>query len=181
MIKQVIVVEGKSDIARVSLAVEADMIATGGLGLSDKVIEQIRCAYERRGIIILTDPDGPGNHIRQKLTRLFPDALQAFVPKAEASTSTDVGIEDASPEAISRALANAHALTCTLEETFTMSDLIRAGMAGGKGAAARREKAAEKLHIGYGNARSFLKKLNHFNVTREDWERTISEMEDTNA
>ena len=39
MIKQVIVVEGKSDIARVSLAVEADMIATGGLGLSDKVIE----------------------------------------------------------------------------------------------------------------------------------------------
>ena len=30
MIKQVIVVEGKSDIARVSLAVEADMIATGG-------------------------------------------------------------------------------------------------------------------------------------------------------
>ena len=122
MIKQVIVVEGKSDIARVSLAVEADMIATGGLGLSDKVIEQIRCAYERRGIIILTDPDGPGNHIRQKLTRLFPDALQAFVPKAEASTSTDVGIEDASPEAIRRALANAHALTCTLEETFTMSD-----------------------------------------------------------
>ena len=175
MIKQVIVVEGKSDIARVSLAVVADMIATGGLGLSDKVIEQIRCAYERRGIIILTDPDGPGNHIRQKLTRLFPDALQAFVPKAEASTSTDVGIEDASPEAI------AHALTCTLEETFTMSDLIRAGMAGGKGAAARREKAAEKLHIGYGNARSFLKKLNHFNVTREDWERTISEMEDMNA
>ena len=62
-----------------------------------------------------------------------------------------------------------------------MGDLIRAGMAGGKGAAARREKAAEKLHIGYGNARSFLKKLNHFNVTREDWERTISEMEDTNA
>ena len=157
MIKQVIVVEGKSDIARVSLAVEADMIATGGLGLSDKVIEQIRCAYERRGIIILTDP------------------------KAEAPTSTDVGIEDASPEAIRRALANAHALTCTLEETFTMSDLIRAGMAGGKGAAARREKAAEKLHIGYGNARSFLKKLNHFNVTREDWERTISEMEDMNA
>ena len=55
MIKQVIVVEGKSDIARVSLAVEADMIATGGLGLSDKVIEQIRCAYERKSYTAETD------------------------------------------------------------------------------------------------------------------------------
>lgn len=60
MIKQVIVVEGKSDIARVSMAVDADMIATEGFTLRPEVIERIRLAYEKRGIIILTDPDGPG-------------------------------------------------------------------------------------------------------------------------
>ena len=44
MIKEVIIVEGKSDIARVKLAVDADMIATGGLGLSRDTIHEIECA-----------------------------------------------------------------------------------------------------------------------------------------
>lgn len=60
MIKEVIIVEGKSDIARVKLAVDADMIATGGLGLSRDTIHEIESAYHTRGIIIFTDPDGPG-------------------------------------------------------------------------------------------------------------------------
>ena len=98
MIKQVIVVEGKSDIARVGMAVDADMIATEGFALKKTTIEKIRYAYEKRGIIILTDPDGPGERIRQRLSKLFPKALHAFVPKSEASTEDDVGIEDASPE-----------------------------------------------------------------------------------
>ena len=78
MIKQVIVVEGKSDIARVSMAVDADMIATEGFTLRPEVIERIRLAYEKRGIIILTDPDGPGERIRKRLIKLFPKALNAF-------------------------------------------------------------------------------------------------------
>lgn len=35
---------------------------------------------------------------------MFPEALHAFVPKSEASTEDDVGIEDASPESIRKAL-----------------------------------------------------------------------------
>ena len=57
MIQQVIVVEGKSDIARVRQAVDADLIATGGYALRFAVIQDIRAAYEKRGIIILTDQD----------------------------------------------------------------------------------------------------------------------------
>lgn len=40
MIKQVIVVEGKSDIARVGMAVDADMIATEGFALKKTTIEK---------------------------------------------------------------------------------------------------------------------------------------------
>ena len=104
MIQQVIVVEGKSDIARVRQAVDADLIATGGYALRSAVIQDIRVAYEKRGIIILTDPDGPGEKIRSRLSVMFPEALHAFVPKSEASTEDDVGIEDASPESIRKAL-----------------------------------------------------------------------------
>ena len=104
MIQQVIVVEGKSDIARVRQAVDADLIATGGYALRSAVIQDIRAAYEKRGIIILTDPDGPGEKIRSRLSVMFPEALHAFVPKSEASTEDDVGIENASPESIRKAL-----------------------------------------------------------------------------
>ena len=45
MIKQVIVVEGKSDIARVGMAVDADMIATEGFALKKTTIEKIGSAF----------------------------------------------------------------------------------------------------------------------------------------
>ncbi len=60
MLKEVIVVEGKSDIQRIHQAIDADCIATEGFTLRKGVIEQIRVAYEKRGIIILTDPDTAG-------------------------------------------------------------------------------------------------------------------------
>ena len=117
MIKQVIVVEGKSDIARVGMAVDADMIATEGFALKKTTIEKIRYAYEKRGIIILTDPDGPGERIRQRLSKLFPKALHAFVPKSEASTEDDVGIEDASPESGKRSKRSEFS-TRTIRDSF---------------------------------------------------------------
>ena len=172
MIKEVIIVEGKSDIARVKLAVDADMIATGGLGLSCDTIHEIECAYHTRGIIIFTDPDGPGNRIRKKLTHLFPHALHAFIPKSEASSISGVGIEEASPHAIKQALENVQT------KEFNMSDLLKAKMVGDVSAAKRREKAGALLHIGYGNAKTFLKKLNHFSISREEWDKVIAAMEE---
>ena len=44
MLKQVIVVEGKSDIQRIAQAVEADCIATEGFTLRKGVIDMIRVA-----------------------------------------------------------------------------------------------------------------------------------------
>ncbi len=56
MIKEIIVVEGKSDISAVKRAVDAEVIATSGLGLNEKIISVIKKASQNRGIIILTDP-----------------------------------------------------------------------------------------------------------------------------
>ena len=178
MIKEVIIVEGKSDIARVKLAVDADMIATGGLGLSRDTIHEIECAYHTRGIIIFTDPDGPGNRIRKKLTHLFPHALHAFIPKSEASSISGVGIEEASPHAIKQALENVQTTQFNPSKEFNMSDLLKAKMVGDVSAAKRREKASALLHIGYGNAKTFLKKLNHFSISREEWDKVIAAMEE---
>ncbi len=173
MLKQVIVVEGKSDIARVSHAVEADMIATEGFALRKETIERIRNAYEKRGIIILTDPDGPGERIRQRLTKLFPEALHAFVPKSEASTADDVGIEDASPESIRKALEVLRIQYQEDSHEFSISDIFAAGLSGEADSSERRAKMGALLGIGYGNSKQFLKRLNHFGITREEWNQAL--------
>lgn len=173
MIQQVIVVEGKSDIARVSRAVEADMIATEGFALRKETIERIRNAYEKRGIIILTDPDGPGERIRQRLAKLFPKALHAFVPKSEASTADDVGIEDASPESIRKALGVLRILYQEDAKEFTMNDIFEAGLSGRPDSAEARARVGAALGIGYGNSKQFLKRLNHFGITREEWTKAL--------
>ena len=166
MIKQVIVVEGKSDIARVSMAVDADMIATEGFTLRPEVIERIRLAYEKRGIIILTDPDGPGERIRKRLIKLFPKALNA-------STKDDVGIEDASPESIRKALYKLRISSLEDSRLFSEEDLFKGGLIGKADSSAKREAVGAVLGIGYGNAKQFLKRLNHYGVTREEWENAL--------
>lgn len=175
MLQQVIIAEGKSDAARIARAVEADVVITEGFTLRPSVVEQIRAAYERRGIIILTDPDGPGERIRERLTKLFPGALHAFVPVEEARADGDVGIENASPEAIRKALDKLHVMDRTDSGCFSVSDLLAEGLMGSPDASARRARLGAILGIGYGNARQLLKRLNHFGITRDEWDEAVAQ------
>ena len=80
MLKEVIVVEGKSDTAAIRRALEADTIETGGFTLAASTLRKIEAAYKKRGIIILTDPDGAGNRIRLLYRALMqpPMAMSAW-------------------------------------------------------------------------------------------------------
>ena len=68
MLKEVLVVEGKMDTVAVKKAVDAETIETGGFTLAPYTLAAIEVAYKKRGIIILTDPDGAGERIRAFLT-----------------------------------------------------------------------------------------------------------------
>lgn len=65
MIKEVIVVEGRDDTVAIRRAVEADTIETGGSAINDRILSRIALAQERRGVIVLTDPDHAGERIRK--------------------------------------------------------------------------------------------------------------------
>ena len=169
MIKEVIVVEGKNDIAAVRRAVEAECLATGGFGLSSYTLEQIKHAYERRGIIILTDPDSAGERIRRYLSKRFPEAKHAFIPKEDASDEREVGIEVAAASAIRSALETLRSEKLQIEPRFTWEDMTRAGLHGAADSAARRAKLGRMLGIGYANAKTFFRRLNTYGVTREEF------------
>ncbi|CUH95452.1 hypothetical protein P22_1523 [Propionispora sp. 2/2-37] len=181
MIKEIIIVEGKQDIQAVKRAVEAECIATGGFAMSPYTMQKIEQAYAKRGIIILTDPDSAGERIRSFLSRRFPEAKHAFVALSEATANGDIGIEQASCEAIREALRKTRYLEWQPQEEFSGQDMLRSGLSGHPNAAARRAILGKKLGIGYANAKSFLYRLNHYGVTRADFTQAIEEMDNDSA
>lgn len=172
-IKEAIVVEGRDDTAAVKKAADGLIIETHGFGIKKETWELIKKAYEKQGIIIFTDPDFSGEEIRRRLTEKFPEAKQAFLSRSQATGKGDIGIENASPGDIREALSKAHCTDYTGAETFTEEDLFKAGLAGRAESKGRRQELGRLLGIGGGNAKTFLKKLNGFNITREEFDETL--------
>ena len=80
-IKEIIVVEGKDDTRAIQRAVDADTIETNGSAVSMETIEKIQLAQKVRGVIVLTDPDFPGEKIRKIIAEHVPDCKHAFIDK----------------------------------------------------------------------------------------------------
>ncbi len=175
-IKEAIIVEGRDDTAAINRAVEAMTIETHGFGMPDSIWPLIDKAYQEQGIIIFTDPDYAGEKIRRKIAQKYPDCKQAFLPKGKALKKGNVGVENARPEDIIEALENAHCTTGNGGGTFTEEDLFAWDLAGGPQARARREALGNALSIGYGNTKSFLRKLNQFQISREEFLRKVKEL-----
>lgn len=181
MLKEVLVVEGKMDTVAIRRALEAETIETGGFTLAEHTLKQIENAYKKRGIIILTDPDGAGERIRRFLTERFPEAGQAFVPKIDATANNDVGIEQAQPEAILAALAKVRHHEYRPQKEFSSRDLWENNLSGAGGAVARRDQVGVLLGIGYGNSKRFLERLNSYGVTRSEFQEALKQLGEQNG
>ena len=177
MIKEVLVVEGKMDVVAIDKAVEADCIITEGFNLKPQALDSIAKAYKKRGIIIMTDPDSAGERIRRFLPKRFPEAKHAFIPKEDATANNDIGIEQASPEAIRTALAKVRTMDWEPTNNFTGADLLKAGISGSPAASEKRAKLGAVLGIGYANAKTFLQRLNHYGITRQEFQQAVAELE----
>ena len=165
LIKEVIVVEGKDDIA----AVNAEMIATGGFGINAKVIARIKEAQKRKGVIVLTDPDFAGEKIRKIIAKRVPGIKHAYIAQEDGIKDDDIGVENASPEVIIEALNRAKVTLEEKAETFDAQDMFYFRLNGDPNAKARRIKLGNKLGIGYGNANQMLSRLNNYGITKEEF------------
>ena len=179
LIQQVIVVEGKSDVAAIRLAVEADCLITGGFSLSPERLGQIEAAYRRRGIIILTDPDSAGERIRTFLRKRFPQAGHAFIPRGEATGEDGrIGVEKASPQQIQAALQKVRVAEFKVETEFELADMLAAGLTGGPTAAEKRAFMGAELGLGWANAKTFLHRLNSYGVSRLEFDAALTKWEE---
>jgi ribonuclease M5 len=177
MIKEIIVVEGKDDTVAIKRAVEAETIETGGSAVGEAVLRRIALAGERRGVIIFTDPDHAGERIRKIVAARVPGCKHAFLPQEEALHRGDIGVENASPEAIRRALANVRTEISGTEGEITWAHLMEAGLIVHPDASARRLALGNLLGIGYANGKQFHKRCTMFRISLDEFEAAVLKME----
>lgn len=178
MIKEIIVVEGRDDISAVKKAVDAELIATSGFGITEETIKRIQKAAERRGVIIFTDPDYAGEKIRSIISKQVKNAKHAFLPRDKAMKDGDIGIENANPEDIIEALSKVRVESSEPRTEFTKDDLIETGLIGATDSSIKRDTVGRMLGIGYCNSKQFLKRLNNYGITREEFEESIRRLYD---
>ena len=172
-IQEVIVVEGKHDTATLKRYFECDTIETNGLSLNDETMNYIEKVQKKRGIILLTDPDSPGNRIRDKINQRVPNCKNAFLQKKDARTSKKVGIEHASKETIEEALKNLITYQDKPFNTLTTNDLYELGLLGKLNSKQLREHIGTQLHLGFANAKTMLHRLNCLGITKEELEKLL--------
>ncbi|AKX34711.1 ribonuclease M5 [Spiroplasma litorale] len=107
-IMQVVVVEGFSDTIKLKKVFgndNIDTIETNGLALTNQKLNLIAELNKTRGVIIFTDPDGPGLKIRDIInTYLDFNCFNAFINKKMIKNKKKVGIAEAEDEDIKKAL-----------------------------------------------------------------------------
>lgn len=179
-IKEVIVVEGKSDTLKIQQAVDADTIETQGLALMEETLELIEHAQETRGVIVFTDPDYPGETIRKWITQRVPDVKHAFIIPDEGAPKFKgtLGIEHASNETIRKALEGLYSISADQEPTVSSQFLREMGLSGGKKAKEMRIRLGEKLRIGYTNGKQLQKRLTMFGISEEMVRQALQEMKE---
>ena len=169
-INEIIVVEGKSDTKKIKLAVDADTIETQGLALEEETLELIEHAQKTRGVIVLTDPDYPGEKIRKEITRRIPGVKHAFITTTEGvpKFKGTLGIEHASIETIRTALKGLYSVAEEGGPTVSKKFLRDVGLTGGKHAKQYRIRLGENLRIGYTNSKQLQKRLMMFGISEEE-------------
>jgi ribonuclease M5 len=163
-LRHAIVVEGKYDKITLSQLVDAPIFVTNGFGIfkNAALISVLRRTAETRGLIILTDSDGAGLVIRNRLSGCLPKqgVLHAFIPdvpgKERRKTSPGkaglLGVEGMTPETLLNCLKAAGAAVenvTELERTseITHADLYDLGIAGRPDSRSRRLSLQKYLEL----------------------------------
>ena len=164
-IREAIVVEGRYDKAALAGVVDTLILDTAGFGVfrDGEKLALLRRLAEKRGLIVLTDPDGAGFVIRNYLKGAIPkgQVKHAYVPdvygkerrKRAPGKEGKLGVEGMSPDVLRRAVLNAGATVLDGDAPdrpqgdLTPADLFALGLSGTADAAERRGELLKRLGL----------------------------------
>lgn len=183
---KVIIVEGKYDKIKLSSIIDAHIITTDGFSLFNNKEKQslIRKLAEKHGIVILTDSDGAGFVIRNKLKGYLdkdseiiniyaPQILGKEARKNKASKEGFLGVEGVEAETIRSLFEKAGIIGNYIKEKceYSKTDLYTLGYSGRSDSSTKRDEIckANELPLGM-SANAFLGAVNLLGISLSDGE-----------
>ena len=180
-IQEAIVVEGRYDKNAISQVVDTLILETAGFGIfkNPEQLALLGRAARTRGLIVLTDSDGAGFVIRNRIKSAVPPQFlkHAYIPdvygkerrKARPGKEGKLGVEGMPPGVLEDVLRRANATI--LDENAALSfagppiskaDLCAAGLVGGPDSAQKRKILLKRLDLPeHLSANGLLAVLNH--------------------
>ncbi len=165
-IKEAIVVEGRYDKNTLSQVVDTLILETGGFHIfkDPEQMALLRRAAQRRGLLVLTDSDGAGLVIRNRIRGALPktQVKHAYVPdvygkerrKRRPGKEGKLGVEGMSPAVLEQALRQAGATVLEGDvpqrpsgPPLSKADLMTAGLSGRPDSAQRRLALLKQLAL----------------------------------
>ena len=167
--KPVFVVEGKTDVNKLTNIIDADFVVCNGAAISKETINYIKELVKTRKVVVLTDPDFPGLQIRNKIEREVPGVYHAYVDRKKASNGKKLGVAECQIDEIKRAIENYvyYDIQNSVKPQITMKDMVELELTGSEKASKNREIVSNYFHTGFSNAKTLMKHLNMLGVTLE--------------
>jgi ribonuclease M5 len=106
IIDAVIVVEGKTDKQFLLSFIEAHILETNGSAISESFLIELQEISKSKRILVITDPDSPGEKIRNSIIQAVPKSHHIFLDKKQAIHQRKVGLAQCSKEYLLYQLAN---------------------------------------------------------------------------
>jgi ribonuclease M5 len=169
MKEYIYVVEGKHDADKIRKIISgAICVVTNGTHITEDTIKLIKEYQKNYEIVLVLDPDFPGEKIRKIITNEIGACKHIYVDKniAISKNKKKVGIEHISKNNLSSILEN-HIHQEYDRGNMTITDLFELGLTGNEKSKENRMIVGNYFHIGYANAKEMLRRLNAFHISNE--------------
>ncbi len=161
----VVVVEGKTDTDKLRSLFELETLETHGYQCSSQMIKTLQTLAKHQPIIILTDPDQPGNYIRSIVSQALDQFSQCYITKQDMQPgSKKLGVAEAKPEVLVQVLTP-YISDHKPHPSLTWNQYLELGLVSHK---AKRFHLCKSLNIAYSNNKQLFKRLNLLQLTTQE-------------
>lgn len=167
MKKKLYVVEGKNDI-KVLKKIDKNLLVykVNGLGINQKVIDELKNLEKMYDIYLLLDPDSPGYTIRRILHKNLENPKDIFVPKSISIKNKKVGVENIDPTILKNQLDIVYEKTDKCKNNFNISVLYKLKLTG-PNSYKNRLKLTSFLNLFEMNSKKLIEYLNTLDIDEE--------------
>ncbi|MDL2292591.1 ribonuclease M5 [Acholeplasma sp. OttesenSCG-928-E16] len=170
MKNKIYVVEGAHDEAKLkSIYKDIKVISINGSEINEDKVKSLIALKDEFEIVLMLDPDAPGNKIRNTLEKRIGNVKHIYFKKEDAISKNGkkVGIEHIDDQIIKEYLQY-EIQNENKKSDLTMAVLYELELVGTPNSKEKRELITDHFHIGKSNSKNLLKKLIWLGINKKE-------------